>query len=125
MEIQIWTIALSQWREAKVLNIPLLDITAKSGIKAFSPDFNLVIDYKEGIVDEIVYEASYLEKMRYSLRTHPDIWNNLLTINPKIAIACYCRAGRFCHRHLFRVLMEKYLVTKGHTVQYMGEIEKK
>lgn len=120
---KLWTISLSQWRIAKERGILLVDITAKSGVKSFAPDFNVVMQYKRGEVTEEEYTSIYLERMKKSLALYPDKWE-MLKIHPEVAFACYCRAGVFCHRHLFITLAGKYLLDSNPTTDVIvcGEI---
>lgn len=119
--IEVWTIAIPQWRKAKALDITLLDITAKSGIPAFAPDFKHVMDYKAGKLSEEDYTKFYYGKMRKSLIDNPEDWEKLLSFD-KVAVACYCTAGQFCHRLLFTDMMKKYCFSKGIHVTLKGEI---
>ena len=112
---------LAKWRKAKELNIPILDITAKSGISAFAPDFVVVIDYKNKMIDEFRYTDIYLKKMRNSFATDKDQWLKLLDYD-SVALACYCPANTFCHRHIFAKLFEKYLNSEKYTPIQMGEL---
>ena len=120
-EIQIWTISMSQWRKAKALNIPLLDITVKSGNEAFAPYKEALWQYKEGKMSDENYTRYYYEKMRLSVQGMPEEWEKLLK-EPVIAIACYCPADAFCHRLLFKDMMIKYCATKGYECKYLGEL---
>ena len=45
--LEYWTLQMGKWRLAKSRNIEVIDITAKSGIAAFAPDFALVMQYKQ------------------------------------------------------------------------------
>lgn len=119
--IEIWTMQLGKWRLAKANNIPILDITAKSGHNQFAPDFSKVMDYKQRLIDEESYTTAYLERIDYIKKKHPSSWD-ILTTRPKVALACYCKKDVFCHRHLFLVVMEDYLVEKGIAPKYMGEL---
>lgn len=121
--MEVWTISLSQWRVAKERGIFLLDTTAMSGVKVFAPDFNLVKMYKRGEITEEVYTAFYHEKMAQSQIENKKYWDHLEKRSP-LALACYCRAGVFCHRHLLLKLVQDYYATKGVEVKYMGEITK-
>lgn len=121
-KIRIHTIAMSSWRLAKARNIPLLDITAK-GQSAFSPGYAAVVQYKAGMTPEDVYTHNYIERMREYIRSNPDAWKVLLN-EPEIALACYCKAGDYCHRHIFANLMQKYCESMGYVVEQMGELIK-
>ena len=119
--MDIYTIQLSQWRIANDLDIPIIDITAKSGVEYLAPDFSLVMQYKNGMLSELDYTNNYISKMRYSLIRYPEIWENLLNFN-KFAFACYCKPDVFCHRHILKNLFEKYAISKGCIVRQCGEI---
>jgi hypothetical protein len=121
-EIQIWTIQMGQWRKAKALNIPLLDITVKSGNEVFAPYREALRQYKDGFMSNEDYTRYYYEKMRASLQGMPEEWEKLLK-EPVIAIACYCPADAFCHRLLFKDMMIKYCEAKGYSAVYKGEIK--
>lgn len=117
----IWTIQMSKWRVAKERGIAFLDITAKSGIAAFAPDFNDIMKYKRGELSEEEYTEIYLKRMERSKVACPRFWKSL-NRRYEVALACYCKAGVFCHRHLFKDLMQKELEQQGFTVIQEGEL---
>lgn len=121
--MDIWTIQLSNWRLAKQHNIPILDITAKTGSKLFCPDFNVVMQYKRGLITQDTYTELYLDRMRSSLRHNPTEWEMLFNYE-KVALACYCAAGKFCHRLLFADIMKSYLEDYDISVVLRGELLK-
>ena len=121
--INVWTIQLSNWRLAKKLNITIIDITARSGIELFAPDFSLVMQYKNGLLNESDYTDNYINKMRYSLTRYPSVWEELLEYNT-FAFACYCKPNVFCHRLIMTSLFEKYAASKGYTIIKHGELIK-
>jgi hypothetical protein len=107
-KINIWTIQLGQRRIAEKRGIKILDITAKSGIRAFAPLFSDVMAYKNGIMSEESYTEVYKYRMEESRKRFPNTWRQLWS-EENVAVACYCRAGVFCHRHLFVPMMKKFL----------------
>lgn len=109
------------WRYARYLNIPVVDITAKSGIQAFAPHWHDLMAYKRGEMGNEEYSRRYYDKVIPTLRNSPEEWE-ILTKNHTYALACYCRPGDFCHRHLFGMLTVTYLQQLGHTVQFQGEL---
>lgn len=118
--INVWTVQLSKWRKLKKDDIKLLDITAKSGVSSFSPLYSNVMLYKQGLLDEEEYTELYLEKMKESIVTNSKHWD-MLSMYPRVAVACYCKEGVFCHRHLFVPLMSDYLTKKGFVIKLKGE----
>jgi hypothetical protein len=119
--IELYTVQMSQWRLVKKRNIKFADITFKSGIFYFAPDARNVMAYKTGTMSEEEYTKEYLAKMEYSLKLYPKAWGHLKT-HPKIAFACYCKPGAFCHRLLFTELVKNYLQQNNYTVVVRGEI---
>ena len=119
--LEIYTVQLAQWRKVKALGIELVDITAKSGNHLFAPDYSHVIQYKNNELTENQYTVLYRDKMRWSYTHHRDEWNKL-SGGSKIALACYCKAGEFCHRHLFKDMLIKHCVKNNIEYQDLGEI---
>lgn len=121
--IELWTIQMSSWRIAKARDIFLLDVTAMSGHPPFAPEFNYVRMYKRGELSEEGYTRLYLEKMAFSQERYPKYWENIEK-KGVLALACYCKAGAFCHRILLVDIIIDYYKKKGIEVKYMGEITK-
>ena len=120
---RIWTVQISSWRVAKERGITFLDITAKSGIAAFAPDFGDVMRYKRGELSEEEYTKIYLERMERSKEVCPRRWASL-NQRYEIAVACYCKKGVFCHRHIFVKIYKAFLEAQGCVVIEEGELEK-
>jgi hypothetical protein len=119
--MEIWTMQLSKWRLAKNQGIEIVNITAKSGFRHFAPAFSKVMEYKQGLLTSTEYTQLYLEKMRKSFRFNPNEWEALLT-KDKVAYACYCPDGVFCHRHIFVDILTLYLDKKEVDYTRMGEL---
>ncbi len=113
---------MSKWRLAKERGITFMDITAMTGVKAFAPDFAEVKKYKRGETSDEDYTKLYLDRMARSKVVCPKLWAGL-DRRYEIVIACYCKAGAFCHRHLFVALMKEQLEQQGHEVILEGEME--
>jgi hypothetical protein len=117
----IWTIQMSQWRYARDLNIPMVDITVKSGIKTFAPTWENLKAYRAGAMSKADYAREYYDKVLASFKTNEQDWKDLAA-NHNVAYACYCKPGDFCHRHFFAPLAIAYLQSIGKKVQFMGEL---
>ena len=117
----VWTVQISRWRLARDLYIPMVDITVKSGIPTFSPTWENLMAYKRGEMTKTAYAQAYFQKVIPTVQSEPQAWADL-TQHKNIALACYCRAGDFCHRHLFAGLYITYLQSLGHKVLFMGEL---
>ena len=114
---------MGQHRLAKAKGIFLLDSTAMSGIQQFAPEFRFVKMYKRGEITEEAYTDLYHTKMAESQLRYPKYWDNIAN-KKQVAIACYCKAGQFCHRILLIELIIDYYKKKGIEAVYMGEITK-
>ena len=120
--MKLYTISMSQWRKAKALDIELVDITVKSGIKSFAPEKSLVWAYKNGEVSEERYTELYVERVLHELTVSPSVFQTLLDKDHSIAVACYCKAGVFCHRHIFVKLLSDIAEDNGYDIEHCGEI---
>lgn len=120
--MQAYTIALSQWRKAKTRDVELLDITVKSGVATFAPEEKLLWAYKRGEVSEEDYRTAYLARLETSLRNNPEAFEGLLERTEPIALACYCRAGVFCHRHILVEFLSELADDNDMHFKYLGEL---
>ena len=105
--LKIYTIQISVAKKLGLTGDPrYLDITVKSGDKAFAPTWKMVMGSKEGKISEEEYTKHYLELMRESYQKNRKRWDEILTMD-EIILACYCGAGSFCHRYLLRDILVK------------------
>jgi uncharacterized protein YeaO (DUF488 family) len=121
--MKVWTIQVAQWREADRQKIPFLDTTFKSGDPVFAPPKKLVLAYKAGEITEAEYTQSYTGCMRESYRNNQARWIEVCNME-EVAIACYCSADKFCHRHILVNFLIKVCESLGIEVQRMGEIRR-
>lgn len=121
--MKLWTTALSQWRFVQAKGIPLFDITLKSGDPYFSPTASLLYAYKRGEIDSTTYTQEFTRLMRERWVENRNQWLVVLD-QPEVAIACFCRAGGFCHRHLVVDFAMKAAPHFGIDLQYQGELRK-
>lgn len=120
--LTLYTIAIPQWRKAKEKNIELFDITVKSGYEPFAPYKDVLYAYKRGEISDDQYTDIYLNKLREHFRAHPEDFQNLLERDAQLAVACYCKAGKFCHRHLFIEFISQVAQDNEYDLIYNGEI---
>lgn len=113
---------MGKYRLLKDTGIELIDITTKSKIQAFVPDYNDVLAYKKGHINENIFKILYRFKMRESYSLLYPEWLKL-TEKPRIALACYCKAHGFCHRYLFKDMFIKHLIKLNLNYIDKGEIE--
>lgn len=92
-----------------------LDVTIKSGDKAFSPTWDMVTRHKNGTLTDEHYIAMYRLLMLISWKKNRWRWDELLQ-QDRVVLVCYCPAGAFCHRVLLAEMLEKL------GAKYCGEI---
>lgn len=117
-----YTVAIPQWRKAKALGIELFDITVKSGDQRFAPHADILWAYKRGEVTDEEYTRVYREKMQKQLLATPEAFEELLEGDTDKAVACYCTAGKFCHRHIYIEVLSEIAEDNGIVFEYCGEI---
>ncbi len=120
--MDLYTIALSQWRKAKERQITLIDITVKSGLAVFAPEPSVLWAYKRNEVTDEQYTTLYLKRLREQFRASPEAFESFLAQEGPVAVACYCKAGKFCHRHLFADFIHELAEDNGYTLTLRGEI---
>ena len=119
--MKVWTIQMGQWRKAKERNVTLVDTTVKSGDRLFAPTWDMVTQWHAGALSEAAYTEQYYALMRLSFRNNKAAWLSFLQ-QDEIALACYCKAGGFCHRHLLLRILEQIALANNIPFQAMGEL---
>lgn len=117
----LWTIQMSSYRLAKIRDIHFVNITVKSGVVHFGPDWETLMRKKRGQCSDEEYVCIYLEKMKLSRLNHRKTWLRLLLYN-RMAFGCYCKAGDFCHRLTFVQEAKDFIESEGGTVTLHGEL---
>lgn len=117
--MSLYTIQLSKWRIAKANNVKFIDITVKSGSSVFSPTWDMVLASKSGAINEDEYIDRYVtllcERLSEDKKPFDDLHNDI--ISGDVAVACYCRSGKFCHRNILVQFMQSL-----YDIEYKGEI---
>lgn len=105
--MQITTCQMAQSAKMKGEGWTVMDITVKSGNKAFAPTWDMVLGYKDKKITEEEYTEQYLSMMRESFKNNHSEWATLLKVD-RLCLACYCKSGDFCHRHLLKEYIANY-----------------
>lgn len=121
--VKLYTIQVPQWRLCNPIGVRFVDITAKSGVKAFAPDMDDVLAYKNGEITEQEYTLRYNDRMFQSRENNSKYWDHLLS-HDAMAFGCYCTPGQFCHRHLFIQMAKEYIERQDIRVELCGELTK-
>lgn len=113
---KFYTIQLASWRKAKEYADNLIDATVRSGLPLLAPTWDLLSRYKSNQISDNDYTEEYYGLLfdRY-LDAQPMF--DSLGKDGDFVIACYCGAGKFCHRHL----LATFLVNNTDN-EYAGEI---
>lgn len=119
--MDIYTIQMAKWRVAQAKDIPLLDTTVKSGVSAFAPSWSMVLGVKGQTLSEEAYRAEYIALMRQSWVEQRAEWEKLLSME-SVALACFCKPGIFCHRHLLKEIVVAFLEQRNLPYNDCGEL---
>lgn len=122
--MRLYTIQMARWRQAAMFGIQVLDTTVKSGDKVFAPSWAMVSDIKTGAITEAEYTERYVQAMRFSYRRNQERWLEVLNMEA-VALACYCPAGVFCHRHLLADMLCKCAAKHKIPFELRGELAKR
>lgn len=125
--MKIYTVQMAKWRKVKEQGVELIDTTVKSGLAAFAPTWEMVLRIKAATeenreLEEKIYTVAYNRLMRLSYGNDRQAWLDLLG-KESIAIACYCKEGVFCHRHLLIKYLLAVAKSNGIEATYEGEIK--
>ena len=120
--MQLWTIQMCNWRVAESKGIELLDTTVKGNPGPLSPTWDMVLSHKSGKLSDKEYTDKYLQILRVSYTQHRRYWLDLCA-KDRLAISCFCKCDKFCHRYILKDVLE--LVCKHNNIAftYMGEIK--
>lgn len=121
--MNLYTIQMASWREAKRLGIPLYDITCKSGDEIFAPERSDLYEHKAGRMSDEEYTRRYREKMLRTYNFYRPEWDRFIQ-KEVVALACYCPAGKFCHRYLLKDILLKLHMRLHLPCAYLGEVTK-
>lgn len=122
--MRVFTIQISKWRLAKERDIKFMDTTVKSGYSIFAPTWDLVLGHKAGTIDDDTYSRHYRDMLVRSWTDNRQKWLDFLNDDDTYALACYCPAGKFCHRHLLVRFLEKLCQQLDIDFEYYGELKK-
>lgn len=104
----------------------ILDTTVKSGAglgKMLAPTWDIVWGVKKAQISEQEYETSYLAILRERYSRDKAAFLEILALE-EVTLTCYCRAGKFCHRHIAVNVLEKIAAHHGIPFERGGELSK-
>lgn len=122
--MKLWTARICNADAAVRMGVPVVNITVKSGEKAFAPTWDMVGKVKDinHPYDADCYTEDYIDLMECSMLENAEQWDDLLAMD-EVAIACYCHEKVFCHRHLLKDILFKEAMDRGIDFNYMGEVQ--
>ena len=118
----LWTIQMCNWRTAEAKGIYLQDTTVKGNPGPLSPTWEIVLSHKNGEISDDLYTEIYLDKLRLSYRNNKDYWMGVCN-RDKVAIACFCKQGKFCHRFILKDVLKLVCERNDIPFTYMGELK--
>jgi hypothetical protein len=99
-----------------------MDITIKSGIEMFAPNWLMVARLKKGNLSKENFDQQYRFIMKRRIKARPEIFKEILELD-EFVIKCYCLAGEFCHRYLFTSILKDLAEFWALPFEYIGEID--
>lgn len=121
--MELMTIQMGRWRLVRDKKIVFVDTTVKSGNDLFAPTWSMVLGHKDGSLSDEEYIKQYHERMYASMKARPEDWMRYAKSDDIMALACYCKPGAFCHRHLLVKLFERICLKHSIPFFYYGEFE--
>ena len=126
MELMTAQIA-RRWR-LEQLGLILLDTTWKSGDPAFAPRKQMTFAHKDfdagmSDYDDAAYTRDYRRMMIESWRVNKDHWLKIINTPGVVVLGCYCKSGKFCHRHLLAGFFKEICEKQKLPYTYYGEFE--
>ncbi len=122
--MDVFTVSLSQWREATQRGILVINTTVKNGHPLFAPTWDMVMGHREGRLTDHEYQTAYVELLSERLRTHTVAWQEFMTMyaDSRIALGCFCPTGKFCHRHILAPLLSQLAKRWNIPYAFYGEL---
>lgn len=121
MPLQIFTTQISKWRLCRDHKLFFLDTTVKSGYSLFAPTWDMVMGHKQGIMSDDEYAQRYRSILTNSWMTRREEWMKFLQTPEPVALACFCKAGKFCHRLLLKDFLKQLCKQLNIPFEYFGE----
>jgi len=119
--MRVYTVQMAKHRLCTRLDIPIIDITAKSGIVEFAPVIADVMRFKKGELSWDVYVDIYLSKLRETYGAKKFVWTRLFQ-HQTFAVACFCPYGKNCHRYVFVEVLKKIAEHNNIAFEYLGDV---
>lgn len=119
---KLFTIQVGKWRLAKDRDIKMMDTTVKSGYSIFAPTWDMVLGHKAGTLSDEEYSKLYRNILTTSWQRDRQKWMDFLQDDDIYALACYCQAGKFCHRHLLVKFLQQLCKQLDIPFEYYGEL---
>lgn len=105
--MEVYTYQLSNISKVRAMGIPYMDTTIKSGDWMLAPTWQLLCAYKYNGMSDEDYTEAYNTLLELRLVEHPEYFDELFNMDV-LAVGCYCRPGKFCHRHLLVKFLERH-----------------
>lgn len=118
--MKLYTVQIAQWRKIPE-GVEFFSVALKGGHKEFAPSWDLLSRSKSGVTDSLGYTGEFIPLMRESYKVNRNSWVDLIN-KDKVAIACYCKAGCFCHRVLLVDILKSVCEKHKIEFEYCGEI---
>lgn len=118
-EFKVVTCTIQQMKNMKQKGYVPIDITVKSAEgfwRDAAPSWDMVMGYKNGTLSAEAYTGLYIPIMKKFFARNRYQIIDFLRNNNKIALACYCRQGDFCHRELLAMQLKRFIFNNEKTL---------
>ena len=123
-KLTIWTARVDYKQKGKELVLNTTATRGKGLGKLFAPTWDLVDNYKKGLMTWEEYTRFYTEEMRFSYMQNQAGFEQVCEAG-EVVLLCFCgnrsKNGRKCHRYLLADLLEKVAKRMGIEVKQGGE----
>lgn len=87
----------------------------------YAPTWDIVRGHQKGRISDVEYTEKYLAILRSRYSKNPKLFTAPLE-HDEVTVTCFCRPGKFCHRHLLIAVFAKIAEKHGITVIGGGEL---
>jgi hypothetical protein len=123
--MEVFTVQMAAWKAANAHGALVIDITARVG-GIFSPSWSMDQGHRSGSISDAEYKQEYVQRLSQRVRENPVPWQEFMMYHAdsRIALACFCTPGLFCHRHLLAPMLGQLSRHWNIPYTFYGEIVK-
>lgn len=74
---------------------------------SIAPSWELVTTYKDGNISDDAYTSIYINQLMTKQDALQSIVDSIVNDNKKYVFKCHCGKGKFCHRFIWKDVLER------------------